>query len=70
MIINYLKLAIRLLIRNPFFTMINLVCLSVGFAMFFMLWQHAQTELHSDQFHKDFERIVRVGVTWNWTDDG
>jgi putative ABC transport system permease protein len=70
MIFNYLKLAIRLLIRTPFFTMVNLVCLSIGFSMFLMLWQHAQTELHSDQYHRDFERIVRIGITWNWTDDG
>jgi hypothetical protein len=70
MLFKYVKLSFRLLIRNPFFTLINIVCLSVGFAMFFILWQHSQNELHSHQFHKDYSRIVRQGVRWNWTDDG
>src|SRR5215207_3958965 len=70
MLFNYLKLAVRLLLRNPFFTLLNIICLSVGFAVFFILWQHSQNELHSDQFHKDYERIVRTGTIWNSTDDG
>ncbi len=70
MLLNYFKLAVRLLIRNPFFTLLNIVCLSVGFAVFFILWQHSQNELHSDQFHKDYERIVRAAIIWNRTDDG
>ena len=69
MLLNYFKLAVRLLIRNPFFTLLNITCLSVGFAAFFILWHHSQNELHSDQFHKDSERIVRTGVTMNSTDD-
>ena len=70
MLINYFKHAVRLLIRNPFFTLINIICLSVGFAMFFILWQHSRNELDSDRFHKDYKRIVRGAVHWNWTDDG
>ncbi|MEX2233938.1 MAG: ABC transporter permease [Cyclobacteriaceae bacterium] len=72
MLLNYLKLAIRLLIRNPFFTFINVLGLSVGFAVFFILSQHSSYELRSDQFHKDHERIYRLyfdfyhntGVDW------
>ncbi len=60
MIFNYLKLAFRLLIRNPFFTFINVLGLSVGFAVFIILWQYAQNELKSDQFQKDYERIFRL----------
>lgn len=30
MLVNYLKLAFRLLIQNPFFTFINVLGLSVG----------------------------------------
>ena len=69
MLLNYFKLAVRLLIRNPFFTLLNITCLSVGFAVFFILWQHSQNELHSDQFHKDYERIVRTGIIMNSADD-
>lgn len=60
MLLNYLKLAVRLLIRDPFFTFINVLGLSVGFAMFFILWQHSSDELKSDQFHKDRDRIYRL----------
>ena len=70
MLLNYLKLTVRLLGRNPLFSLINVACLSLGFGMFFILWQHSQSELQSDQYHEDFDRIVRGGVIWNWTDDG
>jgi len=60
MLLNYIKLSLRLLVRNPFFTFINIVGLGAGFAVFFVLWQHATYELGSDQFHKDHERIYRV----------
>ena len=69
MLLNYIKLTIRILIRNPFFTFINVLGLSVGFVVFFILWQYSRSELRSDQFHKDFERIVRCGFVWRWTDD-
>ncbi len=60
MFISYLKLAIRLLIRNPFFTCLNVLGLSIGFAVFIVLWPYAQSELKSDQFHKNADRIARL----------
>ena len=69
MILNYLKLSLRLLARNPFFTFINVIGLAIGFASFYALWEHARAELKSDQYHKDSERIARIGMNWNWTDD-
>src|SRR5688572_4741207 len=70
MIFNYLKLAFRLLIRNPFFTVINVLGLSVGFAVFIILWQYSQNELRSDRFHKDYERIARLvtRIEFMWED--
>ena len=65
MFFNYLKLSFRLLIRNPFFTFINVLGLSIGFAVFFILWQYSQNELKSDQFHSDWERIVRLNFDVN-----
>ena len=72
MLFNYFKLAIRLLIRNPFFTFINVLGLSVGFAVLLVLWQHADYGLKADRFHKDHKRIFRLyfdfyhntGVDW------
>lgn len=66
MLLNYFKLSLRLLARNPFFTFINVVGLSVGFASFFILWQHSSSELQSDQHHQDFDRIGRLGVYWRF----
>jgi putative ABC transport system permease protein len=70
MLLNYLKLSLRLMVRNPFFTFINVAGLSVGFAVFLVLWQYAQRELKSDQQWKDWERIARLGFLWEWSDDG
>lgn len=70
MISNYFKLAIRLMGRNPFFTGINLLGLSMGFAVFFILWPFSQSELSSDQFIKDHEKIERPYIDFHWTDDG
>ena len=36
MFINNLKLSFRLFLRNPFFTFINVLGLSVGFAAFYI----------------------------------
>ncbi len=69
MLLNYLKLSLRLLVRNPFFTFINVLGLSVGFASFFMLWQHASSELKTDQFHKDHEKIGRIGMAFSFPED-
>src|SRR5688500_3167957 len=60
MFLNYLKLSIRLLIRNPFFTCLNVLGLSIGFAAFIILWPYAQSELNTDQFHKNADRIGRL----------
>lgn len=73
MINSYLKLSVRILLRNPFFTFINVAGLSTGLAVFFVLWQHSNYELKSDQFHCDYERIYRAyndfrfaeGEYWN-----
>ena len=69
MILNYLKLAFRLLFRNPFFTCINVLGLSVGFAAFYILWPYTQSELRADQFHKDYDRIALLAWHNRWTDD-
>jgi len=68
MLLSYLKLSLRLLIRNPFFTFINVLGLAVGFASFMVLWDYSQHELKSDQFHKDYERIYRLFIFGDFAD--
>ena len=69
MLLNYIKLTVRLLIRNPFITLINVLGLSIGFASFYILWPYAQSELNSDRFHKDYEHIARLTWHHRWTDN-
>ena len=70
MLLSYLKLSLRLLARNPFFTGINVIGLAIGFASFYALWEYSTTELKADQYHKDADRMARIGINWNWSDDG
>ena len=70
MLLSYLKLSLRLLARNPFFTFINVVGLAIGFASFYALWEYSTSELKADQYHKDADRIARICTDWQWTDDG
>ena len=70
MLLNYIKLSLRLLARNPFFTGINIVGLAIGFASFYMLWEYSSSELKSDQYHKDFERIGKIGHVRRWNPQG
>src|SRR5690349_12656506 len=69
MLLSYIKLSLRLLACNPFSAFISLAGLSVGFTVFFVLWQYSQSELKSDQFHKDYEQIYKIGCYAQWTDD-
>src|SRR5690606_30095789 len=70
MLFNYLRLAVRLLLRNPFFTFVNVAGLSVGFTAFYILWPYSQNELNSDRFHKDYEQIARLGRTYEFIENG
>lgn len=60
MILNYLKLSFRLVVRNPYFTFINVPGLSIGLTAFYILRPYAQSELKSDQFHKGYDQIARL----------
>ncbi|MGC3945754.1 MAG: ABC transporter permease [Chryseolinea sp.] len=60
MLLNYLKLALRLMARKPFFTFINIAGLSVAFASFLVLWQYSSSELSCDRHHTDHDNIARL----------
>jgi putative ABC transport system permease protein len=69
MLINYIKLSLRLLSRNPFITAINILGLSIGFAAFYILWPYAHSELRTGRTHKDHERIARLTWHHRYTDN-
>ncbi|MBL7856605.1 MAG: ABC transporter permease [Cyclobacteriaceae bacterium] len=70
MLFNYLKLSLRLMVRNPFFTFINVAGLSVGFTAFYILWPYAQNELKSDRFHQNYEQIARLSRVYEFEENG
>jgi putative ABC transport system permease protein len=74
MLKNYIKIAVRSLLKNKAFSFINIVGLTIGMAsaMLILLW--IQNEVSYDQFHekKDrlyltFNRSVFDGKLWSWS---
>ncbi len=60
MLFNYLKTAIRNLVRHKAFSLINISGLAIGMAcsIFILLW--VRDELSYDQFHEKADRIYRM----------
>lgn len=60
MIKNYLKVAIRNLLRNSLFSFINIMGLAVGMAACFLIFQYVRFETSYDSFNSKADRIYRV----------
>jgi putative ABC transport system permease protein len=60
MLKNYLTIAIRSMMRNKVYSIINITGLSVGIGCCLMLALYIQDEARFDRHHKDVERIYRV----------
>ncbi len=70
---NYLKTAIQFIKRNKFFSVINIVGLSVALAVSFIMLLHILNELSFDSIHKnsdDVYRIVNVFPKFNQKEAG
>ena len=67
MLKNYFKIAIRNLLKNKAFSLINILGLSIGMAacIFILLW--VQDELSFDTYHEKADRIYRL-ITRDQTD--
>ncbi|MGH7455356.1 MAG: ABC transporter permease, partial [bacterium] len=62
MLKNYLKIALRNLLRHRLFTTINVVGLALGAACCALIGLYIQHELSYDRFHRDPENVFRVLV--------
>ncbi|MEL6559254.1 MAG: ABC transporter permease, partial [Bacteroidota bacterium] len=60
MVNNNIKLSIRSLINNRFFTVINLIGLSVSLVSFLFIYAYLRYELSFDDFHANKNKIYRV----------
>lgn len=64
MLRNYLKTAIRNLLRNRVYSFINVVGLSLGLACAMLIILYTKDELSYDRFHARAANIYRITTTW------
>ena len=60
MLLSYLRVAIRNLLKRKGYSLINIVGLSAGLAAVVLILLYAQHELTYDRFHADGERIFQI----------
>lgn len=63
MIRNYIKVAIRNLLRQKGFSFINIFGLALGISCTALIGMWVNDELSYDRFHKDYERMYRITAT-------
>lgn len=62
MIRNYFKVILRTMLRNKAYSIINILGLSVGLAMYIVISQYVQYEESYDRFHTHTSDIYRVAM--------
>ena len=60
MLINYLKIAIRSMLRNKILACINIAGLAIGLTAAILIYMWVQDELSYDRFHEHADDIYRV----------
>ena len=65
MIANYLKVAIRSLMRNKVFSAINILGLAIGMSCCILILLYVQDELSYDRHHENADRIFRLAEEVN-----
>lgn len=66
MIQNYIKIAWRSLLRNKFFSIINIFGLAIGLCSFLLITLYITDELSYDKHFVDAERIFRINSDINF----
>lgn len=66
---NYLKIAVRNILKHKSYSLINIFGLGVGFACYILVVLFVQHEISYDKFHEKGDRINRVVAEFN-DDDG
>ncbi len=64
MLQNYLKIALRSLLKHKAFSFINIAGVAVGLACFLLLALYVRDELSYDRHHANAERIYRLSRTF------
>lgn len=64
MIFNYLKIAVRTLVKKKFYSLINIGGLALGLMAAMFIWQYISFERSYDDFHEQADQIFRVPVSY------
>ena len=67
MLINYLKVAVRSMLRNKILAAINIAGLAIGLTAAILIYMWVQDELGYDRFHEHADDIYRVVETQFYT---
>ena len=62
MLKDYLKVSFRNLVNQKFYTLLNLLGLSIGLASCLLILLYVYNELSYDTFHEKADRVYRVGL--------
>ena len=65
MIANYFKIGFRILIRQRSYTLLNIIGLAVGIAVFVFIYLYVQSEIRYDRHWADKNHIYRVTSKFN-----
>lgn len=66
MIYNYLKTALRYIFRNKFYSLLNILGLSVGIAVFLLIYFYVQYEFTFDKHFPKADQIYRITTDMIW----
>jgi putative ABC transport system permease protein len=68
---NYLKVALRNIKKHKGYSFINITGLAIGMACCLLIFLYVRDELSYDNYHKDLDRLYRVGMHFkgNWEVD-
>lgn len=64
MLKNYVKIALRLLVKNKVFSAINIIGLSTGIACCVLITLYIQDEFSYEQGFADHEKVFRINTHW------
>ena len=59
---NYIKIALRNIFRYKIFSLINILGLSIGFAVSILILSYVLNELEYDSFHENADNIYRIPI--------
>ncbi len=65
MLKNYINITFRNLAKNRIYSLINIFGLAIGMTCFIVIGLYVFNELSYDKYHKNADRIYRLGVTLN-----